>query len=34
VLLTGRLRHRRFKGEVSMSFSTCAGARELKAVRR
>jgi hypothetical protein len=33
VLLTGRLRHRRFKGEVSMSFSTCAGSRELKALR-
>jgi hypothetical protein len=34
VLLTGRLRHRRFKGEVSMSFSTCAGSRKLDAVRR
>lgn len=34
VLLTGRLRHRRFKGEVSISFSTCAGTRMLDATRR
>lgn len=34
VLLTGRLRHGRFKGEVTSSFSTCTGARKLDAVRR
>jgi hypothetical protein len=34
VLLTGRLRHRRFRGEVSISFSTCAGSRKLDATRR
>ena len=34
ILLTGRLRHRRLRGEVSMSFSTCAGSRDLDATRR
>ena len=34
VLLTGRLRRGRFKGEVSMSFSTCSGSRKVDAVRR
>jgi len=34
VLLTGRLRNGRLKGEVTMSFSTCAGTRKLNAVRR
>ena len=33
VLLTGRVRHRRFKGEVSMAFSTCSGSRKLDAIR-
>lgn len=33
VLLTGRLRNGRFRGEVTMSFSTCAGTRKLDAVR-
>lgn len=32
--LVGRLRGRRFRGEVSMSFSTCSGSRTLDAVRR
>ena len=34
VLLTGRVRHRRFRGEVSMAFSTCSGSRKLDAIRR
>lgn len=34
VLLTGRLRGGRFRGEVSMSFSTCSGNREIDAVLR
>jgi len=34
VLLTGRLRNRRFQGEVNMQFSTCSGSRKLDAVRR
>ena len=34
VLLTGRLRNRRFQGEVKMQFSTCSGSRKLDAVRR
>lgn len=34
-LLTGKLRNRRFKGKVSLSFSTCSGTRKgLDAVRR
>ncbi len=31
VLQTGRLRAGRFKGEVSMAFSTCDGTRKLDA---
>jgi hypothetical protein len=34
ITLTGRLHNRRFKGKVSMAFSTCAGSRTLIAVRR
>lgn len=34
VLLTGRLRRGRFRGEVDLSFSTCSGNRDLDAVRR
>lgn len=34
VLLTGRIRHRRFKGQVEMAFSTCSGSRKLDAIRR
>ncbi len=34
VLLRGRLRDRRFQGEVEMEFSTCSGSRKLDAVRR
>lgn len=30
-VLTGRLRNRRFKGKVSLSFSTCGGSRRLDA---
>lgn len=33
VTLIGRLRGRRFKGEVSVSFSTCTGTKKLDAVR-
>jgi hypothetical protein len=34
LLLSGRLRGARFRGEVSTSFSTCSGTRKLDAVRR
>jgi hypothetical protein len=34
VTLTGRLHNRRFKGRVSIAFSTCAGERKLTAARR
>ena len=34
VTLTGRVHNRRFKGMVSIAFSTCAGERKLVAARR